>query len=177
MAHSFCTAVKQLSEQKKRRQDCLMSSTQSLYGLCLRSVAHSLVCSFPGNMPLLRMSTHHPGTSLHVISFTRPSPVLVLQATNTGVRWPGYEATSFLPAYQDTCGKVLTLLSRNTAVTVITLMNLTCATECTEFEGIHHTVSARSKGHSSPNCCVCTSQSVCQLNKLPIITTSAIIYH
>jgi len=92
VAHSFCTAVKQLSEQKKRCQDCLMSSTQSLYGLCLRSVAHSLICSFPGNMPLLRMSTHRPGTSLHVISFTRPSPVSVLQTTNTGVRWPGYEA-------------------------------------------------------------------------------------
>jgi len=30
---------------------------------------------------------------LHVINFTRPSPMLVLQATNTGVRSPGYEAT------------------------------------------------------------------------------------
>ena len=27
------------------------------------------------------------------LSFTRPSPALVLQATNTGVRKPGYEAT------------------------------------------------------------------------------------
>ena len=134
-------------------------------------------CGLSGNFPLLHTSTQHPRKSLQVTSFARASPLLVLQATNTGVRWPGYEATSFLPAYQDTCGKVLTLLSRNTAVTVITLMNLTCATECTEFEGIHHTVSARSKGHSSPNCCVCTSQFVCQLNKLPIITTSAIIYH
>jgi len=28
------------------------------------------------------------------LSFTRPSPALVLQATNAGVRRPGYEATS-----------------------------------------------------------------------------------
>ena len=35
----------------------------------------------------------HPmsSTSLHVISFTRPSPTLVLQATNAEVRWSGYE--------------------------------------------------------------------------------------
>ena len=45
------------------------------------------------NVPLLHTSTQHPGMSLHVISFTRPSPVLVLQATNTGVRRPGYEAS------------------------------------------------------------------------------------
>ena len=29
---------------------------------------------------------------MHVISFTRPSPELVLQATNAGVGRPGYEA-------------------------------------------------------------------------------------
>ena len=45
------------------------------------------------------------GTSLYMIRFTRPSPTLVLQATNTGVRRPGYEATvyplyySFLVSY------------------------------------------------------------------------------
>ena len=40
----------------------------------------------------------HP-TSLHANSFTRPSPVLVLQATNTGVRGPwvqGYYSHSLL---------------------------------------------------------------------------------
>ena len=42
-------------------------------------------------VPLLRMSIQRPGMSLHVNSFTRPSPVLVLQATNAGVRRPGYE--------------------------------------------------------------------------------------
>jgi len=33
-----------------------------------------------------------PGTSLHVIIISRPFPTLVVQATNTGVRRPGYEA-------------------------------------------------------------------------------------
>jgi len=36
----------------------------------------------------------HLGMSLQVISFTWPSPVLVLQATNAGKRRPGYEATT-----------------------------------------------------------------------------------
>ena len=39
-----------------------------------------------------------PGTSLHVISFTRPFPALVLQVTNNEVRRPGYEAST--NAYQ-----------------------------------------------------------------------------
>jgi len=38
-------------------------------------------------------SSTRPGTSLHVISFTRPSPALVLQMTNAGVSRPGYEAS------------------------------------------------------------------------------------
>ena len=53
VAHSFCTAVKQLSESKKHCQICLMSSTQLLYGLCSQSVAHSLTC---GNVPPLHTS-------------------------------------------------------------------------------------------------------------------------
>jgi len=44
------------------------------------------------DLPLLHTSTQHPYTSLHVTSFTRPSPVLVLQVTNAGARIPGYEA-------------------------------------------------------------------------------------
>ena len=36
--------------------------------------------------------------SLHMIS-TRPSPVLVLQVTNAGVRRPGYEATIIILIY------------------------------------------------------------------------------
>jgi len=58
VAHSFCTAVKQLSESKKRHQDCLMSSAQSFYGPCLWSVAHSLTCCFSGNVPLLHTSRY-----------------------------------------------------------------------------------------------------------------------
>ena len=69
----FVIAVKQLFEPKKHCQDCRMSSTQSFYGPCLRSAAHSLTCTC-GNVPLLDTSTQHPGTSLHMISFARPSP-------------------------------------------------------------------------------------------------------
>ena len=43
-------------------------------------------------------STHppnaHAGTSLHVMCYTRLSPTLVLQATNTGERRPRYEASN-----------------------------------------------------------------------------------
>jgi len=42
--------------------------------------------------PLLHTSTQRPGISLHVTSFTKPFPVLVLQVTNVEVRRPGYEA-------------------------------------------------------------------------------------
>jgi len=58
VAHPFCTTVKRLSESKKRCYDCLMSSTQSFYGLCLRSVVHSLTCCFPGYVPLLHTSRY-----------------------------------------------------------------------------------------------------------------------
>ena len=48
---------------------------------------------FSGDVAFLDTSTECSGTSLHMISFTRPPPALVLQATNTGVRRPGYEAS------------------------------------------------------------------------------------
>jgi len=48
VAYSFCTAVKRLSESKKHRQDCLMSSAQSFYSPFLQSVVHLLTCCFPG---------------------------------------------------------------------------------------------------------------------------------
>ena len=82
MAHYFCTAVEWLSESKKSHQNCLMSSAQLLYGLCLRSVAHSWLfheCATPTR----------PGTPLHMTQFYQASPILVLQATNTRVRRPG----------------------------------------------------------------------------------------
>ena len=83
-----------------------MSSPQSFHGSRLQSVMHSLTCCLSGNVPLLHTSTQRPGTSLHVISFTKPSPVLVLQATNTGVRRSGYKARHplhylFVPSIND----------------------------------------------------------------------------
>ena len=80
MAHSFCTVVKWLSESKKRRQVCLMSSTQSFYGLCLQSVAHSLVCCFFGNVPLLH-------TSRYVIPCDSVLPGLPRVSTASEKRW------------------------------------------------------------------------------------------
>jgi len=56
--HSFCIAVKRLSEAKKRFQDCLMLSFQSFYGPCSWLVAHSLTRSFSRNVPLLHTSRH-----------------------------------------------------------------------------------------------------------------------
>ena len=49
-------------------------------------------------------STQCPGTSLHMISFTRPSPRLVLQATNAGVRKP--EGLGMRPANSCTTWKI-----------------------------------------------------------------------
>jgi len=40
-------------------------------------------------------SSTRPGMSLHVISFTRPSPALVMQAINAGVRRPEFEAIAY----------------------------------------------------------------------------------
>ena len=88
VAHSFCTAVKQLSESKKYRQDCLMSSAQSFYGPCLQSVVQSRTCCFSGNVPLFH-------TSRYVIPRDSVYPVLILRAINGGARRPGYEATVY----------------------------------------------------------------------------------
>ena len=70
MAHSFCTAVKRLSESKKCRQDCLMSSAQSFYGPCLQSVVHSLTCCLSG----MCHSSTRPGMSYHVTQFYQAFP-------------------------------------------------------------------------------------------------------
>ena len=77
-----------------------MSTAQSLVNASPLSVVDRVVralythlCGLLGNVPLLHTSTQRPPMSLHVTSFTRPSPVLVLQATNAGVRRPGNEAT------------------------------------------------------------------------------------
>ena len=85
VAHSFDIAVKWLLNSKMLPR--------------LPYVKHSVVpwsvlvmFFFSGNVPLLHIPTQHPGTSLHMISFTRPSPVLVLKVTNARVRRPEYEA-------------------------------------------------------------------------------------
>ena len=74
------------SESEKRCQDYLMSA---LIGPWLQLVILSLICCFPGNVPLLHM---HPPNVLHVMSLTWPSPMLVLQAANAGVRGLGYSS-------------------------------------------------------------------------------------
>ena len=43
-------------------------------------------------LQLYRRNLPNLHTSRYVISSTRPSPMLVLQATNAGLRRPGYEA-------------------------------------------------------------------------------------
>ena len=53
----------------------------------------------------------HLGMSLHVISFTRHSPVLVLQTTNAGEGRPGYEATTMRYTRHRECCLVLPLPS------------------------------------------------------------------
>jgi len=62
------------------------------------------------NVPLLLTSTLYPGTPLHIISFTKLSPTLVLQATNTGVRRPGYLAIKIVHDQEDTPVKQLKIL-------------------------------------------------------------------
>ena len=72
----------------------------------LRSVAFSLIAYLHAYAwekdqlaemchPSTRLS-HVYATSLLMTSFTRPSPALVLQAINAGVRRPGYEAMAVL---------------------------------------------------------------------------------
>ena len=77
------------SESKKCRQDCLMSSAQSFYGSCLQfgSVLTYLLFSWECSTPPHVQIRHTTW-----LSFARPSPTLVVQATNTGMRRPGYEA-------------------------------------------------------------------------------------
>jgi len=80
----------------------------------------------------------------------------MLQATNAGVERPGYNFIHPVYLWQSA-----DIAIKEHCCHCNNIVNLTCATECAEIEGIHHTVSARSKGDSSPKCCVCTSQSVC----------------
>jgi len=80
VARSSCTAVKRLSESKKRQQDCLMLSAQSFYGPCFRSVVHSLTCCFSRKVPLLH-------TSRYVIPRDSVLPGLPCVSTASDKRW------------------------------------------------------------------------------------------
>ena len=68
-----------------------MSKAQSFYGLCLRSLVHSLTI-FPG----LCHSSACPGVSQHMTQFYQAFPTLVVQVTNPGVRRTGYKARFYL---------------------------------------------------------------------------------
>jgi len=50
------------------------------------------------NVPLLSTSIQHLGTSSYVSSLPGPTPTLILQATSTGVRRPGYGANYYAQA-------------------------------------------------------------------------------
>jgi len=66
VAYSFCTDVRLLSEPKKRHQDCLMLTAHLLHGLYMVAIGNALTYLW-----FFWECTQHPGTSLHVISFTR----------------------------------------------------------------------------------------------------------
>ena len=66
-----------------------MADIRQSFSCRFRKPSHS--CT-EGMYPLLCTSNQCSGTSLNMISITRPSSVLVLQATNIGVRKPGYKA-------------------------------------------------------------------------------------
>ena len=67
-------------------------------------IGSEFTCDFSENVPLLQMSTQHLGTSLHMISFTRPSLALALQAINArskrpGIRLLGYDSVCITPVF------------------------------------------------------------------------------
>ena len=75
-------------------------------------------------------STIYPGMSLHVISFTRPFPALVLQVTNTGAKRPGYEASGPLE------GSGMDLIVIYTCIVVVGSYNSLPSA----WQGFHHRV-------------------------------------
>ena len=68
---------------KKHCQNFLISSTQSICGLCLGLEVHSPTYSFFWNVPLLHTSTQCLGTSMHVTS----SPSLPPLSTANDKHW------------------------------------------------------------------------------------------
>ena len=96
VAHSFCTALSQLPEPKRRHQHCLMLTTQWP------------MAATGGTPEFLTPHVHpnpnvHVHMALHMTSFSYQAfPMLVLQAINAGVRRPGYKASS-MHAYSSLC--------------------------------------------------------------------------
>ena len=86
----FCTAVKQLSETSPRLSDVE-------YSVVLQSVF--VIGSILAYLLGMCHSSTRPGMSLTWLSFTRPSPALVLQVANAGMRRPWYKAKSSLQCY------------------------------------------------------------------------------
>ena len=88
-------------------------------------------------------SSTPPGTLLHVISFTRPSPKLVLQVTNAGMRRPGYEARFYMQLSQApdiTCMWYhMQLMSRAADVTCSRVKSIWCHTQLCHMHLMSHT--------------------------------------
>ena len=105
MADSFSTAVKQLSEPKKRRQDCLVSSTRSPLSPWSVFAIYSILAVILG---MWHSSTRPSNVQVTIARdqfYYRLSPVLVPQASNAGVRRSGYKAsmTAFLIPLLKSC--------------------------------------------------------------------------
>ena len=78
-------SCKVVSESKKRHKTVWCQTL--IYSSCLRSVAHSFTCWECATPPHVLVG------HCTWLSSTRPSPTLVLQATNTVVRRCGYKAS------------------------------------------------------------------------------------
>ena len=100
VAHSFCTAVKWLSEPKKSHQHRLHDVERSVILRFVFVISSALTCfGFSGNVTLLHMSTQRPGMSLHVTQFYQAFPrVSIACDKRWGIRRPGYEVISTLPS-------------------------------------------------------------------------------
>ena len=84
------------------------------------------------NVPLLHMSTQHPGTSLHMICFSKPSLALVLQATNARERrLQGYTT--------HTCSSRGLIISQLFVGLVIVVQTVPCQTKL-RLLWAHHSV-------------------------------------
>ena len=82
-----CKMALRIQETSPRLSDVKRSVVQRSVFV----IGSTLTCGFSRNVPLLHMSGYV--VACDSVLPARPSPTLVLQATNAGVRRPGYEAT------------------------------------------------------------------------------------